>query len=238
MEHRHDRHEGVVDAEAHAERGVRADPERVQDGRAVRVDDPARPARRAARVTHRRGFPLVDTRVLPLVRVGGREELLVRVLDDEDVLDRRLGAELLEQGDEGAVDDHGAVACVRRDVGEVVRMEAEVERVEDEAAARDPEVRLVVLVVVPAERRDAVAALEAELAERGRELPRPPHRLAVVRAVEALVGEARDDLAVAEELLRARQQVRQREREVHHQALHPAHSPTAATASTSTSWSR
>ncbi len=105
-------------------------------------------------------------------------------------------------------------------------MEAEVERVEDEAAARDPEVRLVVLVVVPAERRDAVAALEPGLLQRGRELPRTAHRLAVVRAVEALVGHPRDDLAVAEELLRATQQVRQREREVHHQSVHAAHSPT------------
>ena len=84
-------------------------------------------------------------------------------------------------------------------------MEAEVERVEDEAAARDAEVRLVVLVVVPAERRDAVAALETRLAQRDRELPCAAQRLAVVRAVEALVGEARDDLAVAEERLRPAQ---------------------------------
>jgi hypothetical protein len=52
---------------------------------------------------------------------------------------------------------------VRRDVADVVRVQAQVERVQDEAAARDAEVRLEVLVVVPAERRDAVAALEPEL---------------------------------------------------------------------------
>ena len=68
------------------------------------------------------------------------------------------------------------------------------------------------------------------LLQRDRELPRAAQRLAVVRAVEALVGEARDDLAVAEERLRPAQQVRQREREVHHQAVHRAHSPTPSSA--------
>ena len=106
------------------------------------------------------------------------------------MLDRRPLPELLEQRQERAVDDHGAVARVSRDVREVVRVEAEVERVEDEAAARDAEVRLVVLVVVPAERRDAVAALEPGLLQRDRELPRAAQRLAVGRAVEALVGHA------------------------------------------------
>ena len=69
-------------------------------------------------------------------------------------------------------------------------MQAQVQRVQDEAAARDAEVRLEVLVVVPAERRDAVAALEAELvcsatascfARRG--------EVGVGVAVEALVGQ-------------------------------------------------
>src|SRR5438477_471374 len=65
---------------------------------------------------------------------------------------------------------------------------------------------------------------------RGRPVvPLAAQRLAVVRAVEALVGEACDDFAVAEELLRPAQQVRQREREVHHLAVHPAHSPTRVT---------
>jgi hypothetical protein len=61
--------------------------------------------------------------------------------------------------------------------------------------------------VVPAQRRHPVAALEPGLAQRDRELPRAAQRLAVVRAVEALVGEPRDDLAVAEERLGPPQQV-------------------------------
>ena len=57
---------------------------------------------------------------------------------------------------------------------EVVRVQAQVQRVEHEPAARDPEVRLQVLVVVPAQRGDAVAALEAELLQGDGELLGPP----------------------------------------------------------------
>ena len=55
-------------------------------------------------------------------------------------------------------------------------MQAQVQRVEHEPAARDAEVRLVMLVVVPAQRRDAVAALEAELLQPDGERAGPPAR--------------------------------------------------------------
>jgi hypothetical protein len=163
----------------------------------VRVRDALRLAGGAARVTHRGHLVLVELGVDPVVRVRTGEQLLIRVLDDEDVLDLRAVLELLEQRQEAAVDDHRAVAGVIGDVGEIVRVQPQVQRVEDEAAARDPEVRLVMLVVVPAQRRNAVAALEAEALQRDGELLRTPHRVAVGRAVEALVREACDDLAVA-----------------------------------------
>ena len=142
----------------------------------MRVDDALRHARRAARVAHGRGRVLVELRVVPVVRIGRCEQVLVVVLDDDDVLDRRLVLELLEQRQQRAVDDDRLVAGVRRDVREVGGVEAEVERVQDEAAARDAEVALVVLVVVPGERRDAVAGLEAEILQRDGELLRAPAR--------------------------------------------------------------
>ena len=92
-------------------------------------------------------------------------------------------------------------------------MEAQVERVQHEAAAGDAEVRLQVLIVVPCKRRHAVAGLEAELPERDGELLRPARHVAVGVAVEALVGQAGDDLLVAEERLRAPQQRRERQLE-------------------------
>ena len=99
-------------------------------------------------------------------------------------------------------------------------MQPQVERVQDEASARDPEVRLQVLVVVPAQRPHAVARLEAELPEPDRELLRPARQVAVRVAVEALVGQPGDDLLVAEVSLRAPKHRRKRELEVHHQAVH------------------
>jgi len=104
---------------------------------------------------------LVELRVAPVVGIYAGEQALVVVLDHDHVLDLCLADELVEQRLQALVDDHRAVAAVRRDVRQVVRMEAQVQRVQDEAAARDAEVRLVMLVVVPAERRHAVAALQA-----------------------------------------------------------------------------
>ena len=110
-------------------------------------------------------------------------------------------------------------------------MEAQVQRVQHEAAARNPEVRLVMLMVVPAERRNAVAAFEPEIVQCDGELPRTPHRVAVRRAMEALVGKPRDDLAVAVIGLGAPQEVRQRQLEIHHQAVHHAVTGAPSTAS-------
>ena len=162
----------------------------------MRVDDALRPAGRPARVAHRRGLVLVELGVAPVVRRRAGEQLLVRVLDDEDVLDPGLGPGTGRAAARGS--GRRSRPCRRRgrDVREVVRVQAEVQRVQREPAARDPEVALHVLVVVPAERRNAVAALEAESLQRDRELLRAPRQVAVAVAVEALVGEAGDDLLV------------------------------------------
>jgi hypothetical protein len=82
----------------------------------VGVDDAAGATGRARREAHRRGLVLVEERILPLVGIGGCEEFLVGLLDDEDVLDRPLGAERLEEREQRAVDDDSLVVRVRRDV--------------------------------------------------------------------------------------------------------------------------
>ena len=220
VEHRHDGEQRVLLRHAQPERRERRDAERVQDRRAVRVDDALRATGRAARVTHRRGVVLVELRVAPLVGVGRREQLLVRVVDHDHVLDVRAALERVEQRQQALVDDHGLVAAVLRDVADVVVVQAQVQRVQDEAAAGDAEVGLHVLVVVPAERRDAVALLQAELVERHGELLRALRHVAIRVAVEALVRKPRDDLLVAEVRLGAPQERRKRQLEVHHLALH------------------
>jgi hypothetical protein len=87
------------------------------------------------------------------------------------VLDVGPVLELLDQRQQRAIDDQRAVARVLGDVADVARVEAQVQRVQDEPAAGNPEVGLEVLVVVPAERRHAVAALQPQLLQPDGELP-------------------------------------------------------------------
>ena len=225
VEHRHHREERLLLGHVQAERRRERLAQRVQDGRAVRVEDALRHPGRAARVAHRGRLVLVQLRVLVVVRIGSGEQLLVGVLDHEDVLDRGPVGELLPERQQALVDDDGLVARVGRDVGEVVRVQAQVERVQDEPAAGDPEVGLQVRVVVPAERRDAVAALEAELLQRDRELARAPAEIGERVGVEAPVRQPRHDLLMREVRLGPLQDGRQRQLEVHHQALHDCSFP-------------
>jgi hypothetical protein len=137
------------------------------------------------------------------------------------VLEPRALAEVLDERPEHLVRDQDAVARVRRDVREVVRVQAQVQRVRDHAADRDADVGLEVLVMVPAEGPDTVAVLQAELvAERGGELARTRRELGVGVAMPAAVGQSRDDLPVAEELLAAPQDRRHVQLVVHDQAFH------------------
>ena len=220
MEHRNDRKDRILLGDSDPERVGSGDTERVQDRRPVRVHDALRHAGGAARVTHRRRLVLIQVGLDPLVRIRRGEQLLVGVFDDEHVLDLRLVAELVDERHQARVDDQRAVACMRRDVADVVGVESDIERVQHEAAAGNAEVGLEVLVVVPAQRRDAVTALEAELSERHCKLLRAARHVCVGVAVERLVGQARDDLLVAEVRLRAPKQGRDRQLEVHHQAVH------------------
>ena len=188
--------------------------ERVEHDRAMRVDDALRLPRGAARVAHRRRRALVDVPVGERLGVGRREQLLVldragRRLagaDRDHVLEADAVLERLDERPQRLVGDQDAIAGMRRDVGEVVGVEPQVERVRDEAADRSAEVGLQVLVVVPRERRDAVAVDEAELvAQRQRELLGASGEIGVRVGVPALVGQPARDRLVAEQLLAAPQ---------------------------------
>ena len=108
----------------------------------MRVHDALRHAGRAARVTHRRSLVLVELGLDPFARIRRGKQLLVRVLDDQHMLDLRLITELIDQRRQARVDDQRAVAGVRRDVADVVGMEADIEGMQHEATAGNAEVRL------------------------------------------------------------------------------------------------
>ena len=79
---------------------------------------------------------------------------------------------------------------------------------------------LEVRAVVPGERGDAVAGADAEVRERAGEAPRANGPVGVGVAMQRLVRPARHDFAAAEQLFGATEDRREREREVHHQAVH------------------
>ena len=142
------------------------------------------------------------------------------MLDHDDVLDPHVGAELLEQRQQRIVDDQNAVFCVVHDVGEVTRMQARIDRVEDHARERHSEVRLDVLVLVPAQSRDAVTTSQAELPERDCELLRAGYEVRVRVPVDGLVRPAGNDRLVPKECLRPSEDERERQRVFHHQSVH------------------
>ena len=197
--------------------------------RAMRVDDALGLPRGAARVTHRRRRALVDVPVGERLGVGRRDQILVldragRRLagaDRDHVLEPDAILERLDERPQRLVGDQDAIAGMRRDVREVVGVEPQVERVRDEAADRSAEVGLHVLVVVPGERRHAVAVGEAELvAQRERELLRAAGEIGVGVGVPALVGQPARDRLVAEQLLAAPQDRPHVQLVVHRQPLH------------------
>ena len=140
--------------------------------------------------------------------------------DGDHVLEADAVDELRRERPQHLVDDEHAVARVRGDVRVVVGVQAQVQRVRDEASDRRADVGLEVLVVVPHERPDPVAVVEPEPAERDRQALRARHEVGVRGPVPALVGLPGDDLAVAVELVRAAEDRRDVELVVHHQALH------------------
>ncbi len=203
--------------------------ERVHGDRSVGVERSLRLPGCPARVAHGSGGSLVDLAVGEIAGLGAGDEILVldgavrgrSVAYCDDVLEAGALAEVLDEGPEHLVRDEDAVARVCRDVGEVVRVEPEVEGVRDHAADGDADVGLEVLVVVPAERSDAVAVAQPELLAKRRGKPSCPlPELRVRVAVPAAIGKPRGDLPLAEELLGAAEDRRDVELVVHDQAFH------------------
>src|SRR5450759_166165 len=75
-------------------------------------------------------------------------------------------------------------------------------------------------VVIPHQRRNAIALFEAGRLQRAAERQRAPVKITVTIAMQRLVGQTRHDFRYAEQLTRALEDMRERERVIHHCALH------------------
>ena len=150
---------------------------RMQHQRPMRIENALGLPRRSRRIAHRGRAALV-VQVGERLRLRRREQRLVVdrpfgndaiLRHDDDVLERHSTRELLERRPEHIVDDRDTIAGVVGDVGQVVGMETQVERMQHEPRCRQAEVRFEVTLMIPRERGDAIAGLESEPAERSAE---------------------------------------------------------------------
>ena len=108
-----------------------------------------------------------------------------------------LGRNLSQQRGEGGVGEDRAILGVVDDEGDVVGGEPRIDGVADRAHAGDAVVELEMAVVVPGERRHAIAETDAELLERAREPPAAALDLGVGGAVERGAAEVGNHLRAA-----------------------------------------
>ena len=133
-----------------------------------------------------------------------------------------LRRDFFPQRQQAAIDEYHLVVGVVDDERELVGVETKIERVEHATHERDAEVRLEMLIVVPAERGNAVLGADAQALEPACQPARAVGEVGVRVPMERPVRPACDDGAAREDPLGATQDCRQREREVHHQAVHAA----------------
>src|SRR5262249_24032190 len=112
---------------------------------------------------------------------------------------------------ERLVDEHEPIVRVVDDEGELFRMKAKVERVQHRARQRDAEVGLEVLIMIPAERGDAVTRLDASLLERTGKAAGSDREVADGVPMQRLVRAPRDDLTSREHSFRVPEDRRQRQ---------------------------
>ena len=151
---------------------------------------------------------------------AGRIDRRAREREHDHLLERVLVGELAVERQQDVVDDQEAVLGVGGDPADLVRRQAQVQRVHHAAGGRNAEVALEVGVVVPAQRRDAIALLQAERAQRRRRARACAGgtRRSCACAATCPAGARRS--AAAEQRAGAVQQVVERQRHVHHRRLH------------------
>src|SRR5580704_10277815 len=227
MKHRRDWENRVVMADG---KRVRAEfGEGVQNERAVRVEDTFGVARGARRVAHYRAIIFVHRGVMKIVACAGQQLLIVQnacrhaattVRYDNHFLKRSIFPELLKNRKENIINDEESIGRVPGDCGNLVRMQSQVQCVQNAAGARHAKECFQVAGVIPHHRCDAITRLKSQFGERVGETPGAAVHLSVASAVGGAVRPARNDFDASEELARTLQDHRERQWRLHHRAAH------------------
>ena len=231
MEHRHDGQNDV--AARHCERVTHRDAHRVQKDRAVRIEHTFGFTRCARCIAHAcRGVLIKRGKIFYGAFIGDQRFVIGHAFElnagigckvihhDKFLHGLELRFEVGQRFHQRLVAENKFIFRVVDDVDELLGKQANVERVQNGAESGHGEVELHMAVAVPRESRDSVTGFDAEFSERLHQLQRTRVEFAIGIAVQAAVGEARDDFLFGKVLLRAHQNAVDRQRVVHHQAVH------------------
>ena len=212
----------------------------VQYRRPVAVQDAFGITRRARRVTERAGGPFVERG--PVERVGvpvderfvigqgarhGGRHRLRRRHHDRPFHRGDLALQRRQRWQQRGIDEQQLVRGVIDDELELFREQPWIHGVQHGPHARNRVIQLEVAIVVPRQRRDAVARAHARSMQGIGQLARPAEDFAPRRAVPRIVEGDRDDFARGEIALGKPHDLRDQERRIHHQSMHGHHPPAA-----------
>ncbi|MEZ6070220.1 MAG: hypothetical protein R3C10_08055 [Pirellulales bacterium] len=172
----------------------------------MRVDDPLAAARRPRRVTHRRRLALIQLGIDVVAGIVLRQQLLVvdhsfgqrrvGLADHDNVLKGHARSDRVVDIKQTLIDDQHSIVSVIGDVGDLFMGKPQVERVQHGPSRRNAKVGLLVLGMVPAERRHAIAAPDSQRRQGERELFGSPRHLTVAATIKPAVTTSGDDLSV------------------------------------------
>ena len=205
VEHRSDRHIDVVAIEAPV---LRRESEQGELGHCVQHKltmaevDAFRQAGRARRVESRRLHILVEIGK-GVIRRGGREKLLVfagelklarrrrlTVAERDKRLDlRQLRQDRLNEIDKLVVDEERRRPCMIDRIGDLLRRQTDVDRLQHRSHHRDGEKRFEISVAVPVKHADRVAGPHADRGQRAREPSDAVPKLSVSETLEIAVDD-------------------------------------------------
>src|SRR5579859_5611000 len=203
--------------------------ERVQHQRAVRIDHALRTSRRARRKTHRRAVILFDLRQRR-VRRSIRDQLFIiqksvrhlaaSVRHHNYFFEWRFRSEFLQHRQQHIVDNQKPVLRVPRNRRYLLRMQTQIQRVQNSARARHAKKRLQMSAVIPHHRSHPVPRPHSHFDQRGSQPPRSPVEISVARPHNRSVRPPRNNFNLRKKFAVARENMLQRQRKIHHRSAH------------------